>query len=183
MRKTNRQIQNEVNEIGKLLAIGLTDREIMQKLQLRRSQYYVYRSKLYDQSADLFKKGQIEDLAFHKELLQERLTRLYRQAETRLTGAAGNNTMTSKDIAQVLAMAQNIAINIFKLESEGLRILASQRNVNASIDNGYPRSIESESREVRLLPRETDRDRGGAATGVPSVVVNPEQVFDESEVY
>ncbi len=64
-----------------------------------------------------------DSLIFHKELLSERLTRLFSQAELDLiqnTSLEGGNNRASIYLA-----AQNIAINIFKLESEGLRILAN----------------------------------------------------------
>jgi hypothetical protein len=125
-KKTKFEIQHLINEIGKMLSTGRPDREIMDQLQIKRSQYYVYKSKLFQQSAELFDRlndKNRDSLIFHKELLSERLTRLYKQAELDLTQntpiEGGNNR------ASIYLAAQNIAINIFKLESEGLRILAN----------------------------------------------------------
>ena len=125
-KKTSFQIQQVINEIGKMLSAGKPDREIMEQLQIKRSQYYEYKSKLFQQSSELFDRlneRQKDSLIYHKELLSERLTRLFNQAELDLTQNSyregGNNR------ASIYLAAQNIAINIFKLESEGLRILAN----------------------------------------------------------
>ena len=125
-KKTSFRIQQLINEIGKMLSAGKLDREIMEELQIKRSQYYEYKSRLFQQSAELFDRlndQNRDSLIYHKELLSERLTRLYKQAELDLTQntliEGGNNR------ASIYLAAQNIAINIFKLESEGLRILAN----------------------------------------------------------
>ena len=198
MRKTNNMIQENIDQIGRLLSLGVTDREIMERLQIKKSQYYVYRTKLYKQHADTFNKSRMEDLAFHKNTLSERLTRLYRQAEIKLN----NPAMSQKDTAQVLAMAQNIATNIFKLEIEGLRILDSQRISNLArqegggqegngIDNGSQRYIDSESGRripIRLLPVNDGEGEGSTIRyrrdpTIPSIDVDPEKILDESEVF
>jgi hypothetical protein len=126
-KKTSFRIQQLINEIGKMLSAGKLDREIMEELHVKRSQYYEYKSKLFQQSAELFDRFKDENrdsLIYHKEVLSERLTRLYKQAELDLTQntliEGGGNNRASTYLA-----AQNIAINIFKLESEGLRILAN----------------------------------------------------------
>jgi hypothetical protein len=81
-------------------------------------------------------------------LLHERLTTLYKHAEAKFTpkesrnpdeqsstnGPHNNNNIESKDVAPLLMAMQNIAVNLFKLESEGLRMLASR---NASGIGNY----------------------------------------------
>jgi hypothetical protein len=87
-RKTNFRIQQIINDIGKMLSAGSLDREIMEQLQIKRSQYYEYKSRLFQQSAELFERlndQNTRSLIYHKELLSERLTRLYNQAELDLT--------------------------------------------------------------------------------------------------
>lgn len=125
-KKTSFRIQQLINEIGEMLSAGRLDREIMEELQIKRSQYYEYKSRLFQQSTELFDRlsdQNRDSLIYQKELLFERLTRLYKQAEldlTQSTPAEGGNNRAS-----IYLVAQNIAINIFKLESEGLRILAN----------------------------------------------------------
>jgi hypothetical protein len=162
-KKTSYRIQQLINEIGEMLSAGKLDREIMEELRIKRSQYYEYKSKLFEQSSELFDRltdQNRDSLIYHKELLSERLTRLYRQAELDLTGntllEGGNNR------ASIYLAAQNIAINIFKLESEGLRILA----------NG-------QGRQLRGLQTHNER------RGVDSAAIQKrdEIEYDESEVY
>ena len=163
-KKTSFRIQQIINEIGKMLSAGKPDREIMEQLHIKRSQYYEYKSRLFQQSAELFDRltDQNRDLLiYHKELLSERLTRLYKQAELDLTQntliEGGSNNRASTYIA-----AQNIAINIFKLESEGLRILA----------NG-------QGRQLRGLPTHTERKDRNPAT----IEKRTEIECDESKIY
>lgn len=125
-KKTNFRIQQIINDIGKMLSAGRLDREIMEQLQIKRSQYYEYKFRLFQQSGELFEQLNNQNkcsLIYHKELLSERLTRLYKQAELDLM----QNKPAEGGInrASIYFAAQNIAINIFKLESEGLRILAN----------------------------------------------------------
>jgi hypothetical protein len=127
-KKTSFQIQLVINEIGKMLSAGKPDREIMEQLQIKRSQYYEYKSKLFKQSGELFERlneRQKDSLIYHKELLSERLTRLFNQAELDLTQNASPQSGNNR--ASIYLAAQNIAINIFKLESEGLCVLANEQ--------------------------------------------------------
>ena len=172
-KKTSFRIQQIINGIGEMLSAGRLDREIMEQLQIKRSQYYVYKSKLFHQSAELFDRfndKNRESLIYHKELLSERLTRLYKQAESDLTQNAslegGNNRAT------IYLAAQNIAINIFKLESEGLRILA----------NGQARQMRDYSTHNQNTS--TDRTSIQKETGTETFASNSQNMeYDESEIY
>ena len=141
-KKSKREIARIIDEIGRMLAAGMIDREIWQRLGLTRTRYFVYRARLYQQSGDLFDKTTNDELIYHKDLLHERLTRLFRQAELDLTQTTGNNSnnnlpLNTRDRAATYLAAQNIAINIFKLEHEGLRVL-SHDGVNS---NRYLRRV------------------------------------------
>jgi hypothetical protein len=59
-RKTNFRIQQIINDIGKMLSAGSLDREIMEQLQIKRSQYYEYKSRLFQQSAELFEQLNVQ---------------------------------------------------------------------------------------------------------------------------
>ena len=110
-------------------------------------------------------------LSTTKRLLSERLTRLYRRAELDLI----QNTIIesgSNNRASIYLAAQNIAINIFKLENEGLRILA----------NG-------QARQMRGLPTYAERrsiDPKSVQKGIETEKVvdsNQNTEYDESEIY
>lgn len=150
MRKTKRQIQAEVIQVGKLLASGFVDREIMDSLGLKSTAFYIYKRKLYQQTADIFQKERIQDLYYHKHLLHDRLTKLYRRAESRLLETRIDPvtkevryTIDGHDLAPNLLAAQNLAVNIFKLEMEGLRVLQGN-NKYGRIDV-LPESLTSET--------------------------------------
>ena len=126
LRRTRIQLQNELVEIESRICKGKTDSEIMDELHLKERTYYYYKSKLYEQSAELQRKKTEETLAFETQLLKDRLTRLYRHVEQRLTS---ENTKC-REAADLSEVAGNIAINIFKLENEGRRALHSSNNLS-----------------------------------------------------
>lgn len=190
IKKTRAQIQAEVSEIGRMLGMGMLDMEIMKQLNLKRAMYYIYKQKLFRQYADLFEKERVEDLGYHKELLHDRLTKLYRQTEVKLSLKKPNSEepfIDSKDYAATVAVAQNLAINIFKLESEGLRILNEFGSRNQS-GNGYLRSINQP--ELRLFssdsiegPTDGEATQGGGEKRITSFITDEKPESDESEIY
>ena len=172
-KKTSFRIQQLINEIGKLLSAGKLDREIMEELRIKRSQYYEYKSRLFQQSGELFDRFNDQNrdsLIYHKEILSERLTRLYKQAELDLTQntiiEGGNNR------ASIYLAAQNIAINIFKLESEGLRILANGQGRQM---RGLPSYAEKRGTDSKSVQKAIETEK------VANSSQNTE--YDESEIY
>lgn len=108
-----------------------------------------------------------DSLIYQKELLSDRLTRFYKQAEQDLTE---NNLQQSGNArAPIYLAAQNIAINIFKLEHEGLRVLA----------NG-------QARQMRDLPgyNQKGTDSGPMQKGIrmETFASNKNTEYDESEI-
>lgn len=94
----------------------------MEDLGIKERTFYYYKEKLYQQSAEIQANKKTEQiLAFEMQILKDRLTRLYRQLEQR---ASSTNTKAS-DLVEITTVACNIATDIFKLESEGLRALSS----------------------------------------------------------
>jgi hypothetical protein len=59
---------------------GKTDKEIMKQLGLTKPTFNRFRHRVITEADQAFQKQRLETLAFHKELLQERLTRLLRAA-------------------------------------------------------------------------------------------------------
>ena len=52
-KKTSFRIPQLINKIGKMLSAGKLDCEIMEELRIKRSQYSEYKSRLFQQSAEL----------------------------------------------------------------------------------------------------------------------------------
>ena len=124
-KKTSFRIQQIIDGIGEMLSAGRLDREIMEQLHVKRSQYYEYKSRLFQQSADLFNRlsdQNRESLIYHKELLSERLTRLYKQAELDLTQNKPAEVGINR--ASIYLQTQNIATNIFKLRERRITHLS-----------------------------------------------------------
>jgi hypothetical protein len=155
-----------------MLSTGKPDREIMEQLQIKRSQYYEYKSKLFQQSAELFNRFNDENrdsLIYQKELLSERLTRLFNQAELDLTQ---NSYREVNNRASIYLAAQNIAINIFKLESEGLYVLANGQGRQM---RGLPTYTESRGIDPKSVQKANETEKVANS--------NQSTEYDESEIY
>ena len=85
--------------------------------------FYYYKEKIYKQSAKIQAEKIAEHtLALETQILKDRLTRLYRNLEQRATTA----TTKAKDLAALATVAQDLAIKILKLESEGLKVFSGK---------------------------------------------------------
>lgn len=182
-RSSAAQRSQYVKEIGRCFAAGMVDREIMEKLHIKKNAFYQYRKRLFRESGDLFRQTDPDELLYHKELLQERLTRMYRQIEIDLH----NNTLSNKDRAGLYLAAQSYAMNIFRLNYEGIAALNGvQRrepalSVNASIGSqGDPRSGAS---VIRLLQTEGGEGARQEDSSIPPPINDEKQEPDESEIY
>lgn len=170
-----------------MLAAGRLDKEIMDELNLKKTQYYAYRAKLYKESGQVFDRTTDDELIHQKNILQERFVRLFRRLELDLNQGDINSTMRP----QLYLAGQQIATNIFKVNYEGLKALRRNGlNVNA---NGYLRRVvpgtnnnaaEQGSAKIGVLPRYAEAGSGAAeairAEGKPS---NKNPLTDESQVY
>lgn len=189
-KKTDAQITEHVREIGRMLSAGMIDREIMEKLNLKRASYYAYRKRLYRESGELFKQTNADELLYHRDLLQERLTRMYRQVETDLN----NSELSNKDRAALYMAAQSLSMNIFRLNYEGMIALknayGNQGRPALSAINTTVRSesnIGSGSGVIRLLQTEepggTSESTGQEKSDITPAIPIEKQEPDESEVY
>jgi ACT domain-containing protein len=116
-RRTRQQVELELEQIQNKISSGSTDKEIMQELGLKRANFYKYKAKIYKRSEAIQSKNSDKSLAFHQEILNDRLTRIYRALEERL---ADKNTK-SRDVVKCASLAKDIAINIVRLKGEGLK--------------------------------------------------------------
>ena len=107
-------------EIEHRICQGCIDKEIMEELSIKERTFYYYKEKLYKQSAEIQAKKTEEILAFEMQILKDRLSRIYRHLDQRVTDV---NTRV-RDLIEIVPLACDIAETIFKLESEGLRALS-----------------------------------------------------------
>jgi DNA-binding CsgD family transcriptional regulator len=119
-RKTRHQLEDELIEIQHRICQGNTDKEIIEGLNIKERTFYYYKHKLYQMSAAIQAKKREEVMAFETQILKDRFTRLYRHLELK---AASPNTKAG-EVAKIAKTAQEIAVNILKLEGEGIRVLS-----------------------------------------------------------
>lgn len=106
----------QLETIAKKLREGYTDSEIMHDLQLKRTAFYSYKSKIFKVFGDIAAKKTEQSLELEAELLKERYIRLFRTIELKISD--GSITMPQVAGADTAAA---VATNIFRLEAEGLR--------------------------------------------------------------
>lgn len=136
MKKTQAQINAEVDQMGKLITLGLTDLEVRTQLQIKHTQYYQYKRRLIKRSAQMFCKATEDDQKLWKMQLEERLSMLFRMGWIKL------QRDDMKDPSGLISTLQNVAVNIFKLNNEGLAVLL--RGKTGDLTNGHLRLIEGQ---------------------------------------
>jgi|SRR5215831_2126166 len=119
---TRPQQQAQLEAIAKKMSQGYTEGEIIEELRISRSTYFRYKTKVINIFGDQAQKKTQANVELEAEVLKDRLTRLFRALEI---GIADKDIELSHRAAAA-AVAQDIAINIFKLEAEGLRTRQSQ---------------------------------------------------------
>lgn len=148
--KTAKQINEALAELGRLLTIGLSDIEIMNKMNLRRSTYYYYRARLFEMHGESFKRLKPEDLAFHIDTYRERMTKTASKLDAALNIALrSTDPMIFREAASIATILQNISINLLKLESESIAVARSglpteyrgHPQLERAVNDGEPEAI------------------------------------------
>jgi hypothetical protein len=80
-RKTKAQIEHELHDIQQMMSTGYTDREIMDKLNLQYRNYQKYKMKIFNASTKAQAQLNENMLVTEKDLLNDRLVRLFRLLE------------------------------------------------------------------------------------------------------
>lgn len=151
-RRTQKERKAVIDEIYKLKGLGYTDTEIIEKMQITENAYYRYRQKLYQQHGQRFGEAVSEDsLACSMQTLEDRLNKIYRTLNIFVTRAASDRAdpMSAREIAPVAIVMENIAINLFKLQHEGLRIVKG--NGALTRYDGYPQGGRPAA-NIQVLP-------------------------------
>jgi hypothetical protein len=117
-RRSSQQIQSEMSAILGLLTEGKEDKQIMIELNLSKATYYRYKKKVIKECEQAYQKQRLETLALHKEILEERLTKLLIAAMKVLDGPPSKNFHKTAEVAATLA------INIFKLQVDSIGVIA-----------------------------------------------------------
>jgi hypothetical protein len=164
IRKTDQQIQNELDEIHSLWSNGATDEYIMRTRDIKRAQFYRYKQKLVEQISEIWANKQEIDYSTEVQLCKERLTRNLNRAE--ITAERTDNPLWGQ-------LAAELAVSILKLEYEGI----------ASLQNGRFKQLEEKAGYLELKPATTDvptSEANGMATTAgttTSTTTNDERQF------
>jgi len=127
IRKRQKQLQDELDEIQRLVSQGLTDRQIIEICKIKPRTFYYYKNKLHDRSASILRKKTVEDLAFDMGILRERLLRDRINAEKQAQNEGANPNWQ--------LITTQIAIDLFKLECEGVTAVHNNQMLGQLRDN------------------------------------------------
>ena len=124
------QIHLKLEDLAEKIAAGLTDKEIMQDLQIKRRTFYNYKAKVSRTFGNVTEKKMEEKLEFETEMLKERYLRLFRNLEERITKADDSpKSHGLQEIANASEVAAFIATNILRLEFEGFMARKTRREL------------------------------------------------------
>ena len=126
IRRNRISIDIQLEQMFKLLAQGYTDTEMKTMLNVPERTYYNHKLLLYKKYGTL-QREKSEDVVYYQQmLLAERLTKLYRYCELKLQKDLGH--MNGNEFAALASVSQELAVNLLRLEAEGLR--ATNRSLN-----------------------------------------------------
>jgi hypothetical protein len=96
---------------------GKEDKQIMEQLNLTKATYYRYKRQVIKEAERAYQKQRLETLAFHKEILEERLTKLLRASMRVL------DSPPTKNFHKTAEVAATLPINIFKLQVDSIGVI------------------------------------------------------------
>ena len=99
------QIHLKLEDLAEKLAAGLTDKEIMQDLQIKRRTFYNYKAKVSRMFGNIAEKKTEQKLEFEAEMLKERYLRLFRNLEQRIMKADDSQSHGLQEIANASEVA------------------------------------------------------------------------------
>ena len=143
IKKTEQQIQNEIDEIHKLITQGATDEYIMngrktedgQPIRIARATYFRRKMRLIKQVGDTWRAKRDEDYIHEVQICKERLTQQLVNAQLHAQPQNANPYWA--------AIAGELTVSILKLEVEGILAIKNGRLKQLEEKVGYSGSIES----------------------------------------
>ena len=111
-------MEYELTEIYQRLCNGESDFLIMTTLYLQERNYYKYKKRLEVRLMEYQRNKTVDTIFMESQLFKNRMLNLYKALENQVTSA---DKTSGTDKAKCAEIAANIAIEILKLESEGIR--------------------------------------------------------------
>ena len=124
-----------------MISAGYTDREILDKLNVQQHNYRKYKDKIYKTSANA-QANLTEDMLI---TVEDRLIRWLSLLEVK----AGEPTTRAAEAAACATVAQDIAIKILKLESEGWKQFSQKQFLMSNSQNSGSNQSRSASTSRR----------------------------------
>jgi hypothetical protein len=128
-------MEYELAEIYKRLCNGETDLQIMTKLCLHERNYYNYKKRLQIQLMEYQRKNTNNTIFIESNFFKNRMLNLYKALEDQITSDETSGT----DKAKCAEIAASIALDVLKMESQGIRFVTeiiSKNNNNNKTQRG-----------------------------------------------
>lgn len=169
-------MENELLEMQRLISTGYNDGEIMRQLGLTRRLFYYYKDKIYKASAAIQARKAENILAWEQQLLKERLTRLFRLLEVK----AGEPACRAGEAAACAEIGQEIAINILRLENEGLRVKQNIKYVINKAEQQTKGLVDIADSRSELEPATDDNDNQSSVDSTTPTTTTSTAADDET---
>jgi hypothetical protein len=145
VRRTKQKMEYELTEIYQRLCNGETDFQIMTTLNLQERNYYKYKKRLESRLMEYQLKKTEDTIYLESQFFKNRMLTLYKALETQVISDKTSGT----DKAKCAEIAANIAIDVLKMESEGIKSVKelAAKNVQGKdiLDNLHHRHSQSKS--------------------------------------
>ena len=130
-RKSRLKILYESNEIRRLMFRGMSNREIMDTLKVKRRTFYRYLERIYDEDRVEIEEQNRKNLATRIKLFRERLFDTINNCQA----IATDTNVAPKDRINAESVKVQVSLVAFKLENEGFTSIR-QRLEDAEFMNG-----------------------------------------------
>jgi cobalamin biosynthesis Co2+ chelatase CbiK len=131
-RRTKQKMEYELDEIFRRLCNGESDFQIMTTLNLQERNYYKYKKKVEARLMEYQTRKTDDTLFLECHLFKNRMLTLYKALETKML----DSKTSGVEIARCADVASSIAVQIVKLESEGIRAVKELGLATATAEAG-----------------------------------------------
>lgn len=118
-------VKAEMGQIMQLLLENNTDKDIIRVTGLSRATYFRYKSRLFKESANQFAKKDIVDIAFHIDILHDKLTSYLKIIEDEIK----KDSTTVEDKIELINTAREIAEDRYDLNVQSLELLVQRGGI------------------------------------------------------
>jgi hypothetical protein len=131
MVKINEEIrQTTLNDINRLLTECLTDKQIMQQLDIPKSTYYKYKATLHKEAVEDIRNQRLEDIALHAELLSNRLKAILQPLLVRINKSQDlDSKISNRDLGSIAQIAKEIAEYIHEVELQRYHVIFKDKQL------------------------------------------------------